>query len=408
MFRNLTMPLVEIILVALYSIQGNLFRAMLTMLGIIIGVGAVITMIALGSGAQRAIDERIAALGSDVLSVYSGQSTRRGVAREQANLTVDDSEALAKRGRFVTAVVPEISRRQQLKWGNRNTSSNVVGTTPNYASVNGYEVEYGRMFTSSDNSARRRVVVLGAEVPELLNADPKSLLGRTLLIRSLPFKVIGIFKDKGSIGFGNPDNDVWIPLATAQHRVIGTDRLQSINVEVAPDASLEQAMVDMERILRHEHKIMPGRDNNFVIFDRKQYLNTRQQATEVFTFLLAGIAGISLIVGGIGIMNIMLVTVTERTREIGVRKAMGATRINILLQFLVESMTLCVLGGIVGILLGVGASLLLAEFAGWQTYVTWQAIMLAFLFSAGTGLIFGIMPAQRAAKLDPIEALRYE
>ena len=201
---------------------------------------------------------------------------------------------------------------------------------------------------------------------------------------------------------------LWVPLSTAQFRVTGDDRVESISVKVADDATIEQAMVDVERILRREHGILPGKDNDFSIMNRKQFLDSRQEATEVFTYLLAGIAGVSLLVGGIGIMNIMLVTVTERTREIGIRKALGATRGNILLQFLVESMTLCIIGGILGLALGAGAAYLANEFAGWQTVVTGGSVLTAFAFSAGVGLFFGIWPAQRAARLDPIDALRYE
>jgi len=242
----------------------------------------------------------------------------------------------------------------------------------------------------------------------MLDVDAAALIGRTLLIRSVPFEVIGVFAAKGAVGMSNPDDDVWVPLQTARYRLTGNDQLQSISVEVAPSATIEQAMVDIERVLRRAHGILPGRDNDFAIFDRKTFFNARAEATEIFSFLLAGIAGVSLVVGGIGIMNIMLVTVTERTREIGIRKALGATRTSIMLQFLVESVTLCVLGGVLGIALGAGLSALLAKFAGWQTYVTPGSVLLSFGFAAAVGLLFGLMPARRASRLDPIEALRYE
>ncbi len=402
------MSSVEIIRVALQSIRANAFRAALTMLGVIIGVAAVITMVALGTGAQRSIDAQLEALGSNVLSVSTGRWFLRGVARDTARLTTSDAEALATDVRFATAVVPEINLRGQIKFGNRNINARIVGTTPSYAEVHGFRLAHGRMFSRADNEARRRVVVLGGEIPANLDAEPLSLLGQTIMIRSVPFEVVGIFEEKGSIGFSSPDDDVWIPLTTAEYRVAGSDRLQTISIQVADGVSLELALVDIEHVLRREHGILPGRDNDFGIYDRKQFLNARQQATGVFTFLLAGIAGVSLLVGGIGIMNIMLVTVTERTREIGIRKAFGATRTNILIQFLVESTTLCVIGGLLGIGLGAGLADLLARFAGWQTAVSASAVLLAFGFSAGVGLLFGIWPAQRAARLDPIEALRYE
>jgi len=215
-------------------------------------------------------------------------------------------------------------------------------------------------------------------------------------------------ESKGSSGWRNPDDDIWIPLSTAQFRVTGSEYVETISVQVSDESTMEMAMLDIERVLRREHKIQPGADNDFAVVDRQQFVETRQEATEVFTYLLAGIAGVSLVVGGIGIMNIMLVTVTERTREIGIRKALGATRGNILLQFLVESTTLCLFGGLLGLAVGASAAALLAEFAGWQTVVTVESAAAAFGFSAAVGIIFGIMPARRAAQLDPIDALRHE
>jgi putative ABC transport system permease protein len=402
------MPVAEVMRVALESIRANLFRAMLTMLGVIIGVAAVITMVALGSGAQRAIDQQLQSLGANLLTINTGMWFMRGVSRQQNNLTIDDADALGREAVHLSAVVPEMSFRDQVKSGNRNINVSITGTTPNFAGVHGFTVAQGRMFSAADDAARRRVVVVGAEVPGMLDLEPATLIGRTLSIRSVPFEVVGVFEAKGAVGMSNPDDDVWVPLQTARYRLTGNDQLQSISVEVAPSATIEQAMVDIERVLRRAHGILPGRDNDFAIFDRKTFFNARAEATEIFSFLLAGIAGVSLIVGGIGIMNIMLVTVTERTREIGIRKALGATRGSIMLQFLVESVTLCVLGGVLGIALGSGLSALLAKFAGWQTYVTPGSVMLSFGFAAGVGLVFGLMPARRASRLDPIEALRYE
>jgi putative ABC transport system permease protein len=394
--------------VALESIRANLFRAMLTMLGVIIGVAAVITMVALGSGAQRAIDQQLESLGANLLTINTGMWFMRGVSRQQNTLTIKDADALGREAVHLAAVVPEMSFRDQVKAGNRNINSSITGTTPNFADVHGFTVDRGRMFTAADDAARRRVVVVGAEVPGMLDMDAATLIGRTLSIRSVPFEVVGVFAAKGAIGMSNPDDDVWVPLQTARYRLTGNDQLQSISVEVGPSATIEQAMVDIERVLRRAHGILPGRDNDFAIFDRKTFFNARAEATEIFSFLLVGIAGVSLIVGGIGIMNIMLVTVTERTREIGIRKALGATRASIMLQFLVESVTLCVLGGVLGIALGAGLSTLLARFAGWQTYVTPGSVLLSFGFAAAVGLLFGLMPARRASRLDPIEALRYE
>jgi putative ABC transport system permease protein len=401
-------PYLEIMRVAVESIRANFFRSALTMLGVIIGVAAVITMVALGSGAQRAIDQQLQSLGANLLTVNSGMWFMRGVSRQQNTLEIADAELLGRDASRLSAVVPEMSIREQVKVGNRNLNVSVTGTTPNYASVQAFSIETGRMFTASDDAARRRVAVVGADIPGMLDTDAASMIGRTLLVRAVPFEVVGVFERKGAVGMSNPDDDVWVPLQTARYRLTGQDALQSITVEVSPDSTIEQAMVDIERVLRRAHGIPPGRDNDFAIFDRKTFFNARAQATEIFSFLLAGIAGVSLVVGGIGIMNIMLVTVTERTREIGIRMALGATRASIMLQFLVESVTLCVLGGLLGILLGSGLSMLLAKFAGWQTYVTAGSVLLSFGFAATVGLVFGLMPARRAARLDPIEALRHE
>jgi putative ABC transport system permease protein len=400
--------MLEILRVALTSIRGNLFRAALTMLGVIIGVAAVITMLALGRGAQRAVEQQLAALGANVITVTTGMRFAQGVAREQQVLTTDDVDAVREGARNVTAVSPEQNSRQQVKLGNRNLNLSVIGTAPEHPAVNGYSMQAGRMFTAIEDSSRRRVTVLGGEVPELLQTSAEALLGSTIMVKAMPFEVVGIYAKKGAVGFGNPDDDVFIPISTSRYRVTGDDKVQTIAVQAAPDIQLTQAMVEIERVIRREHGLRPGIDNDFSIIDRKQFLATQQQTSQILSFLLAGIAGVSLVVGGIGIMNIMLVTVTERTREIGIRKALGATRLNILTQFLVESVLLCLLGGLLGMLLGTAAAQALARFAGWQTYVTLQALTLAFGFSVAVGLVFGLWPARRAASLDPIAALRYE
>ena len=365
-------------------------------------------MVALGTGARQAIDRQMEALGGDILSIGSANRFHRGVSRAQSTLTVDDALALQREARHLDGVVPEINGRFQVKYGNQNANLSTIGTSANYSSVHGFNFAVGRMFDAADLASRRRVVVLGAEIPAMFDSTGEALLGKSIHIRSISFEVIGVLQAKGSSGWRNPDDDLWIPLTTAQFRVTGDEMLESISVRVRHGMPIELAMVDVERILRREHAILPGKDNDFSIYNRKQFLDSRQEAAEVFTWLLAGIAGVSLLVGGIGIMNIMLVTVTERTREIGIRKALGATRGNILLQFLVESMTLCLIGGGLGLALGIGAAAFASKFAGWQTIVSVESVVGAFLFSAAVGLFFGIWPAQRAARLDPIDALRYE
>jgi putative ABC transport system permease protein len=400
----------ETVAVALQSIKANALRSILTALGIIIGVAAVITMVALGTGAQKAVEDQIASLGANVLSVYPGMSFSGGVAStNRVSLTIDDADALERDGQFIKAVVPEIVSQQQVKYINKNINTNVTGTTANFPEVRNYTLGRGRMFTSGEDAARERYAVLGADIPELLEANPLGLLHQTILIRGIAFEIIGIMAPKGATGsWQNPDEQIWIPLETARYRVFGTDRLRSVGVQIADGVPVEQGMVDIERVLRREHKIRPGGENDFQIRDAKQFLATQQSASQIFTTLLASIAAVSLVVGGIGIMNIMLVSVTERTREIGVRKALGATQWNILFQFLVEALALCLAGGILGILLGVWVTNLLAKSNGWNTLISPQSILMAFGFSAAIGLIFGIWPARRAAKLDPIVALRYE
>jgi putative ABC transport system permease protein len=297
----------------------------------------------------------------------------------------------------------------QVKYLNQNANINVIGTTPNYVEVKNYTVPYGRMFTAGDNDARQRYVVLGSDVPQMLGANPAAMIHQTLQIRGIPFDIIGVLSEKGSAGgFGNPDEQVLIPLQTATYRVFGSKRLRTFSIQVKDSVPLQQGMVDLERVLRREHHIRPGQDNDFTIRNQQDVLETQQQATQVFTSLLASVAAVSLVVGGIGIMNIMLVSVTERTREIGVRKALGATRTTILLQFLIEALALCLVGGVLGVLLGAGAAVALAKFLQWNTLISPFAVGIAFGFSAVIGLFFGIWPARRAASLDPIVALRYE
>jgi putative ABC transport system permease protein len=324
-------------------------------------------------------------------------------------LSTDDYDALRRDAPLLKAVVPEMQQSLQVKYGNQNSNVNVIGTTANYTDVKNYTLPYGRMFTEGEDAARQRMAVLGAAVPRMLAGNPAGMIHQTLLIRGIPFEVIGVLGEKGSAGgFGNPDEQILIPLQTAKYRVFGSNRIRTFSVQVADSVPIEQGMVDLERVLRREHKIRPGGENDFTIRNQQDVLATQQQATQVFTSLLASIAAVSLLVGGIGIMNIMLVSVTERTREIGVRKALGATRLNIMMQFLIEALTLCLLGGILGIILGIGTAVLLAKVMQWNTLISPMSVAVAFVFSAAVGLFFGIWPARKASMLDPIVALRYE
>ena len=406
------MLLGEILRVALGALRANKLRSLLTMLGIVIGVAAVIAMVALGSGAQKAIKERISSLGTTLLTVSPGQIFGRGVASgaDRARLYMKDAEAIQAQAKFINGVQPEMSGQYQVQFQSANTNAQVVGTTANYMQVRKYELEKGRMFTEGEDRGRQRLAVVGpAVVTNLGLQSADALLGEQVRIRGLQFTVIGVFKSKGqSNPFFNPDEQVLVPLTTARFRLIGNDRLRSISVLAATEGDIPMAMAEIQRVVRREHKIRPGKENDFSIRNQADFLSTFAETTQVFSFLLAGIAAVSLLVGGIGIMNIMLVSVTERTREIGVRKALGATRLNILLQFLIEAVVLCLLGGLVGVVLGAGGAMALSSFADWNTEISPGSIGLAFGFSALVGVVFGVWPARRAAALDPITALRYE
>ncbi|MBI2402397.1 MAG: ABC transporter permease [Gemmatimonadetes bacterium] len=401
----------EIVMVALQAIRANKLRSVLTALGIVIGVAAVITMVALGSGAQKAVQDRIQALGTNLLSIFPGRTFMRGVAvafDTRANLTMDDATALARGTTTLRAVVPEMSRNLQVQYGNQNNNVRILGTTANYAEVNNFTPLAGNMFSAGQDDGRQRVAVLGASIPTMFNVNPMAMIGQTIQIRGIAFEIVGVLNPKGTGGFDNQDERILIPLQTARYRIFGTDRVGNITVQVAHPDSVNIAMLEIERVLRRTHQIRPGADNDFQIRNRMEFLATFEETTKTFTFLLAGIAAVSLLVGGIGIMNIMLVSVTERTREIGTRKALGATRKNIMLQFLVEAVTLCLLGGTIGILTGAGTAVAMAKLAGWNTLVSPMSVVVAFAFSAGVGIFFGLWPARRAAMLDPIVALRYE
>ena len=403
----------EIIRVALGALRANKLRSMLTMLGIVIGVGAVIAMIALGNGAQQQVNDRIKALGTTLLTVQPGQQRMGGGFASEADrapLTMKDALALEVRGTNLAAVQPQMSRNFQVQFRNRNTNVRVLGTSSNYLEVRNYRMEYGRMFTPAEDNSKQRVAVLGpAVLTNLEITSPEAIIGEPIRIRGIQFIVVGVLASKGSgTGFGNPDEQLLIPLQTARYRIFGNDRLNEIGVLAKNEEGIPLAMADIQKILRREHKLRANRPDNFQIRNQSDFLTNLAETTEVFTLLLAGIAAVSLLVGGIGIMNIMLVSVTERTREIGVRKALGATRWNILFQFLIEAVVLCLLGGAIGVVLGTGGAEFLNRTFNWTTKVAPQSIGLAFGFSAAVGLVFGVWPARRAARLDPILALRYE
>lgn len=402
----------EIVSVALGALRANKLRSFLTMLGVVIGVGAVIAVVALGRGAQQSVNARISSLGTTLLSVFPADIRQGGVASgtDRAVMRISDAQALDAAGGDITAVEPEMSRNLQVQMGTMNTNTQILGTTPNYLDVRKYQIAAGRMFTQQENTATRKVVVLGPTVMNNLGVtNPTDIVGQSVKIGGMDFEVVGVLVSKGAgSGFQNPDDQALIPIQTAQFRVLGTDKLRQIGVLASSEDKINDAMAQVQKTLRRVHRLRPGKDDDFQIRIQSDFLSTLGETTQIFTFLLSGIAAVSLLVGGIGIMNIMLVSVTERTREIGVRKALGATNKNILLQFLIEAIVLCMLGGVVGIIFGWGGAIALAKFGNFNTSMSVSSVVIAFFFSAFVGVAFGVWPARRAAKLDPIQSLRYE
>ena len=402
----------EIMLVALGALRANKMRSFLTMLGIVIGVAAVIAMVAIGKGAQKSISDRIAGLGTTLLSVRPGARRGFGVATENnEKLTIEDAEALERRGKNFAAVGPEMNKRLLIQYGSLNAQTQVTGAKPVFPEIRKFNLAAGRFFNDQEEAGMRRVAVVGSSVITNLGLQtPEAILGENVRIGGLQFEVIGVFESKGQTGgFGNdPDDIVIIPLATARYRLFGTPDLNSISVLAASEQQIPEAQAEIQSILRRQHRLTPEKRDDFDIRNQAEFLNTFAETTKTFTFLLAGIAAVSLLVGGIGIMNIMLVSVTERTREIGVRKALGATKVAILFQFLIEAIVLCLLGGLIGVMLGAGGAFALSKLGGFNTTVDISSVILAFVFSATVGVLFGVWPARRAASLDPIIALRYE
>lgn len=404
------MDLGEGIKIAFRGILDHRMRSFLTMLGIIVGVAAVVTMLALGEGARRQIRQSIASLGTNLLYVRPGSAIRGGVrlgAGSLQSLTLEDSEAIKSECPSVMEVAPFIRAGAQVKHGNRNWSTYVVGATTAYETVNSLPIQAGTFFDETAIRTKARVAVLGSTVATNLFGDDEAI-GKVMRINRTAFTVIGVVAQRGGTTWFDPDDMVIIPISTAIYRLLGYPYLSGINVKAASEEMMDRAMVEIEDVLRLRHRIRKGQENDFTIHSQNDVLAVYGETARTMGLLLAGIAGVSLIVGGIGIMNIMLVSVAERTREIGTRMAVGARKIDIMIQFILESLVVSISGGVLGIILGLVGSYLLRIGVGWNTEVSFGSIMLAFSFAAAVGIFFGIYPARKASMLDPIIALRYE
>jgi putative ABC transport system permease protein len=402
---------------ALIAIRVNLLRSVLTALGIIIGVGAVIIMISVGAGAQKQVDDLIKTLGSNLVLVLPGTTTAsgaRGARGSRPTITVDDATAIQNEVPTVNVVAPMVRGSGQLIFGNKNWSSSILGVTPEYQEAQEWKIKDGRWFNDQETRAAAKVALVGETIIENLFEPGENPIGQVIRIKRVPFTIVGTLIAKGETPRGTDmDDTVFVPLSTAKKRLVGGRRLSGklvnvLYVKSVSAAAVDDTIRDMTNLLRQRHRIRPGQNDDFFVRNLSSILEARASSTRVMTFLLAAVASISLIVGGIGIMNIMLVSVTERTREIGLRMALGARSRDILLQFLIEAVTLSLIGGIIGVALGLGGILGMASLGDWPTIIRPESIFLAFGFAAVVGIFFGYYPARKAARLDPIDALRYE
>ncbi|OGY35208.1 MAG: hypothetical protein A3D99_00870 [Candidatus Andersenbacteria bacterium RIFCSPHIGHO2_12_FULL_45_11] len=402
----------ETALTAFDALLSNKLRTSLAILGIVIGIAAVVSLIALGQGAQTSVTQRIASTGSNLLTISPGQSNQRGVqgGSGSANtLTLEDAQAIAANKSLTTvaAVSAEVSQSYQITQGRNNTNSRTTGVLPGYRTTSNLTLASGSFITDKQVAGLEKVVVLGSTVANDLFGGGTAV-GQTVQIKRIPFRVIGITAPKGGGGFGSPDDSVFVPVTTAQKLLVGSDNVNSISITATSADVMNQTMDSVGYFLLRRHTLSTPQEADFSIRSQADLLSAITETTSTFTNLLSGIAAISLLVGGIGIMNIMLVTITERTREIGIRKAIGAKKKDILLQFLLESVVLTLAGGAIGVVMGLGISLIAGQLLNIPPALSLYGPLLAFGVSSAIGVVFGYYPARRAAQLQPIEALRYE
>jgi len=403
--------MIDLLRETIRSLATNKARSSLTILGIVIGIASVITMVAIGQGAKSTIESNIEAIGSNLIVVMPGSQRVGGISQgagSSQTLTLEDTDAIKNQVQNVKAVAPEISRRYQITAKGTNTNTEVVGTVKDYLAVRNMKMNIGSFFTNQQIKSSVKAAVIGPTARDDLFGTNVNPVGQSIKIRNVDFQIIGVTEAKGGSGFNNPDSNVFVPLATAQHFLSGNNYLSNISIAAVDQASMASVQDQISELLLARHKISDPTQADFRIMNQNDIIATASSVTNTFTILLSSIAGISLLVGGIGIMNMMLTNVIERTREIGLRKAVGIRKSYINLQFLSEAVVLTFFGGAVGIFVGWLASLAISQFAGLTTQISFSAILLAFGVSAAVGIIFGFYPARRAANLNPVEALRYE
>ena len=407
------MNVINLFKIALRAVAANKLRSFLTMLGIIIGVASVIAMLAIGQGSKQSIQANIAEMGSNMIMIRPGQDKgpggARGDASEMQSLKLKDYVTLCEQAKYLAAISPSVSASGQFIYGNNNTPSTVYGISPDYMEIRRLKVKDGEMFTEDDIKTSAKVCLIGKTVADNLFPDGQDPVGRVIRYKSIPLRVIGVIKAKGYNSFGMDQDDmVLAPYTTVMKRILSITYLQGINASALTEDMTDQAIDDISELLRQNHKIKEGDEDDFTIRSQQEMMQMMNSTSDTMTILLLVVACISLVVGGIGIMNIMYVSVTERTKEIGLRMSVGARGIDILNQFLIESVLLSVTGGLIGVLVGVGVALGINVFAHWPIQIQPWSVLLSFAVCSATGIFFGWYPAKKAASLDPIEALRYE